>query len=210
MLELSDSAWLEFTARTAKYQVPAPNDDSVLLVALGSLTIWLWLSALALVPNSTLNPARSVSGVPLVFVVGAVQFTVALPPPHEQVSVYDLLAVIVGSVSLPEANLVPLHAPLAVQLDATGEVDQVSTGVSDPVAEVWLAVKLIVPAVCACATEPSRASDSVSSAHVSFCMPASVRIGHAGGAPICKTAAASGCRKSKNLRAQFAAGAAPG
>src|SRR5215510_9886357 len=146
---LSDSTPLVFTARMVKYQVPWPSAAMVVDVARGSLMVVTLLSELALMPYSTLKPARSVSVVPSVLRVGAVQFSVALPLPQVQVNVYDLLAVMVASVSLPEANLVPLHAPLAVQLDATGDVDQVSTGVRLPVAVVWLAVKLMVPAVCA-------------------------------------------------------------
>jgi hypothetical protein len=69
--------------------------------------------------------------------------------PQVQVNVYVLFAVIAGRVSVPDANLVPLQAPLAVQLVATGVVDQVSTGVRLPVADVLLAVKVMVPAVCA-------------------------------------------------------------
>ena len=57
-------------------------------------------------------------------------------------------------VSEPDANLVPLHPPLAVQLDATGVVDHVSLGITLPVPDVGLAVKVMVPAVCAFA--PSR------------------------------------------------------
>ena len=45
----------------------------------------------------------------------------------------------VASVCVPEAALVPDQPPLAVQLVATGLVDQVSTGAKLPVAEVLLA-----------------------------------------------------------------------
>jgi hypothetical protein len=97
-------------------------------------------------------------------VVGAVQLTVAVPPAQVQVSVYDLLEVMVASVSLPEANFEPLQSPLAVQPEATGEVDQVRTGVRLPVAEVWLAVKVMVPAVCARAKLPSNNRDNANTA----------------------------------------------
>src|SRR4051812_19289973 len=94
----------------------------------------------------------------------------AVPLPQAQVSVYDLLAVMVATVSLPEANLVPLQAPLAVQLEATGVVDQVSTGVRLPVAEVLFAVKLMVPAVCAWARDPSTSRGSARKACVNLCI----------------------------------------
>jgi hypothetical protein len=51
------------------------------------------------------------------------------------------------SVWAPEAALVPDQPPLAVQLVATGLVDQVRRGVISPVAEVALAVSVTVPAV---------------------------------------------------------------
>jgi hypothetical protein len=79
--------------------------------------------------------------------VGGVQLTVAAPFRQVQVSEYEVLVVIAGSVSLPDANLVPPQPPRAVQLEATGDVDQVSTGTKRPVAEVWFAVKLMLPAV---------------------------------------------------------------
>ena len=49
------------------------------------------------------------------------------------------------------AAAIPAEAHLEVcwQDVATGEVDQVSTGVTLPVPEVVLAVKVMVPAVCA-------------------------------------------------------------
>jgi hypothetical protein len=53
----------------------------------------------------------------------------------------------VATVSLPDANLVPLQPPLAVQLVATGEVDQVRTGAKLAVDDVLFAVKVMVPAV---------------------------------------------------------------
>src|SRR5689334_8057818 len=120
----------------------------------------------------------------------------------------------VASVSLPEANLVPLHAPLAVQLEATGVVDQVSTGVRLPVAEVWFAVKLMVPALCACAHEASTSRGRARKAIVSLCIfqpiasdaeagmlpakaPVLGRAGHAE-TSMSKTAAAQDCRQTKN------------
>src|SRR5215467_6162483 len=93
-----------------------------------------------------------------------------VPPPQVQVSVYDLLAVIEVSVSLPDANFVPLQPPLAVQLVATGDVDHVSTGVRLPVAVVWLPEKLMVPAVCACASEASSISGRANSPYETLCI----------------------------------------
>lgn len=84
-----------------------------------------------------------------VFLVGAVQLTVAEPVPQLQVSTYDLLLVIVASVWLPDASFVPLQAPLAVQDEATGDVDHVKTGTRLLVAVVLFAVKVMVPAVWA-------------------------------------------------------------
>jgi hypothetical protein len=55
------------------------------------------------------------------------------------------------SVWFPDAAFVPDHPPLAVQLVATGLVDQVSLGVTLPVPLLGLAVNVTVPAVCACA-----------------------------------------------------------
>jgi hypothetical protein len=167
---LADSTLLEFTARTAKYHVPVPSAVIVVLVAFGSLIDLLCDNAVALLPNSTLNPDRFVSALLSVFVVGAVQDTVAEPPPQLQVSVYDWLDVIAASVSLPEANLVPLHPPLARQLVATGVVDQVNTGTRLPVAEVCFAVKVTVPAVCACAAAPNNSSGSARSAYLNLCI----------------------------------------
>src|SRR5690349_19570955 len=57
----------------------------------------------------------------------------------------------VASVWVPEAAFVPDQPPLAVQLCATGLVDQVSTGVRLPVADVLLALSVTTPAVCALA-----------------------------------------------------------
>src|SRR5690348_2348172 len=57
----------------------------------------------------------------------------------------------VESVCVPEAAFVPDQPPLAVQLWATGLVDQVRTGVRLPVAEVLLAFSVTTPAVCALA-----------------------------------------------------------
>jgi hypothetical protein len=76
-----------------------------------------------------------------------------------------------ASVSLPEANLVPLQPPLAAQLDATGVVDQVSTGVTLPVPEAGLAVKVMVPAVCARANVPNNINDSAQDIFESLCIP---------------------------------------
>jgi hypothetical protein len=61
-------------------------------------------------------------------VVGTVQFTVAEPDPQVQVSVNVDVVLMLGRVWVPDAAFVPDQAPLAAQLDATGEVDQVSTG----------------------------------------------------------------------------------
>ena len=146
--------------------------------------------------------------------MGATQLRFAVPLPQAQVSVYDLLAVMVATVSLPEANLVPLHAPLAVQLEATGVVDHVSTGVRLPVAEVWFAVKLMVPAVCAWAKVPSSSKGSARKAFESLCifqpvasdaeagmLPARAPVlGRMAGesAPMFKTAATFDCRQKKN------------
>ena len=77
---------------------------------------------------------------------------------------------IVASVSEPEANFVPLHAPLAVQVDATGDVDQVSTGAKPVDEEVRFAVKVMVPAVWACANEPNNNSDSAKEAYETLCI----------------------------------------
>jgi hypothetical protein len=71
-----------------------------------------------------------------------------------------VLALIDAKVSLPEANLVPLQPPPAVQLVATGEVDQVSTGAKLAVEEILLEVKVMVPAVWAWAIEPNNSSGS--------------------------------------------------
>ena len=84
---------------------------------------------------------------PFEFFVGAVQVSAAVPLPQVQVSVYDLLDEMVASVSLPEANLVPLQPPLATQLDATGDVDHVSTGANALEEEVLFAVSVTVPAL---------------------------------------------------------------
>jgi len=78
--------------------------------------------------------------------------------------------VMLASVSLPEANLVPLHAPLAAQLEATGVVDQVSFGVRLPVADVWFALKVMEPAVCAWAKVPSNSRGSAKKAFESLCI----------------------------------------
>src|SRR5688572_3628570 len=75
-----------------------------------------------------------------------------------------------GKVSVPEANLVPLQAPLAVQLDATGVVDQVRTGVRLPVAEVLLAVNVMLHAVCAWAIEANNSIGSAKIAYETLCM----------------------------------------
>src|SRR6187431_2127565 len=56
----------------------------------------------------------------------------------------------------PEAALVPDQPPLAVQLVATGLVDQVRRGVISPVAEVELALSVTVPAVWACTADAAR------------------------------------------------------
>jgi hypothetical protein len=64
-----------------------------------------------------------------------------------QVIEYVVDLVIFAAVSLPEANFVPLQPPLAEQLEATGEVDQVSTGVALPLAEPGFADRFRVPAV---------------------------------------------------------------
>jgi hypothetical protein len=95
---------------------------------------------------------------------------VAVPLPQAQVSVYDLLELMVGSVSLPEANFVPVQPPLAAQLEATGEVDQVSTGAKLVVDEVLFAVNVMVPAVCACAKEASSSKGSAQRAFKILCM----------------------------------------
>src|SRR5689334_1688734 len=55
----------------------------------------------------------------------------------------------------PDAALVPDQPPLAVQLVATGFVDQVSLGVTLPVPLLGLAVSETVPAVCAWAAPAS-------------------------------------------------------
>src|ERR1043165_5013341 len=89
----ADSPPPVFTARTAKYQVPAPSAATLALVALGSLTDWEYVSDVALLPYTILKPFRFVSDEPSVFFVGAVQLILAVPLPHAQVSVYDLLAV---------------------------------------------------------------------------------------------------------------------
>jgi hypothetical protein len=72
--------------------------------------------------------------------------------------VYVLLEVMVDSVCEPDANLVPLHPPLATQLVAAGVVDHVSTGTRLPTAADLFTVKVTVPAVCACATWASNSS----------------------------------------------------
>src|SRR6185295_1786633 len=81
----------------------------------------------------------------------------------------------VARVSLPEANLVPLQPPLALQLLATGEVDQVSTGARLPVADVLFAEKLMVPAVWACAAAANASRGSTLSAFRSMCIFQSVK-----------------------------------
>ena len=81
-----------------------------------------------------------------------------------------MLLVIEARVSLPDANLVPLHPPLAVQLEATGDVDHVSTGTRLPVAEVLFAVNVTVPAVCACAIEPNNNIGRARNAYLNLCM----------------------------------------
>ena len=81
-----------------------------------------------------------------------------------------MLLVIEARVSLPDANLVPLHPPLAVQLEATGDVVHVSTGTRLPVAEVLLAVNVIVPAVWAWANEPSNRSGRANEANMNLCI----------------------------------------
>jgi len=78
--------------------------------------------------------------------------------------------VMVASVSLPDANFVPLQLPLAVQPEATGVVDHVSTGTRLPAAEVWFAVKVIVPAVCASASEPNNNIGRARSANLNLCI----------------------------------------
>src|SRR6195256_2026148 len=105
-LLLSDSSCLLFTARTAKYQVPPGNAVTDVPREAESLMTFCCPSELALVPYNTLKPARSASVELSVFCVGAVQVRLALPLFQVQVSVYDLLAVIVARVSLPEANFV--------------------------------------------------------------------------------------------------------
>jgi len=107
---------------------------------------------------------------PSVFCFGATQLSVADPLPQAHISVHDLLAVIEANVSVPEANLVPLQAPLAVQLEATGVVDQVSTGARLPVAEVLFAVKLMVPAVCAWASDPMTSKGNNMNPCVNLCI----------------------------------------
>jgi hypothetical protein len=95
------------------------------------------LSAVLLVPYTTLNAARSLRGEPLVFDEGATQRTVAVPLlPQVQVSVKERLEVMLGNVCVPEAAFVPDHPPLAAQLAAVGLVDHVRTGVMLPVADV--------------------------------------------------------------------------
>ncbi len=69
-----------------------------------------------------------------------------------------------ATVSEPDANLVPLHPPLAVQLEATGEVDHVSRGVTLPVPDVGLAVKVMVPAAWAFEAVAQRIRGSARSA----------------------------------------------
>jgi hypothetical protein len=81
-----------------------------------------------------------------------------------------LLLVMVASVSLPDANFVPLQPPPATQLVATGEVDHVRTGTRLPVADVLFAVKVIVPALCACASAPINSSGRAKKACLNLCI----------------------------------------
>ena len=110
----------------------------------------------------------------------------------------------VASVSVPEANFVPLQAPLAVQLVATGEVDQVSTGAKPVEDEVRFAVKVMVPAVCACAKVPNNSSGSARSAYETLCIFQPIASNAEAGAlpaksPVLGCAAGVG-RGSRNLR----------
>ena len=49
-----DSTPLLFTARTVKYQVPVASAATVALVAFGSLTVWLLVKDVELLPNRIL------------------------------------------------------------------------------------------------------------------------------------------------------------
>ena len=86
-LLLADSTLLVFTARTAKYHEAGASELSVALRRVMSSTMTLCVSDDALVPYTTLNRARLVNVDPSELVVGAVQFTVAVPEPQLQVSV---------------------------------------------------------------------------------------------------------------------------
>src|SRR4051794_28388499 len=72
MPPFADSTPLLFTARTVKYQVPVASAGTMALVAFGSVTAWLFVSDVELLPNRILKLARSVSALPSVFVVGGV------------------------------------------------------------------------------------------------------------------------------------------
>src|SRR6187455_1859749 len=76
---LSDSAPEVFTARTAKYQVPAPSAATDALVAVALLTDCERFRLLALVPYRIRYPLRLVSEEPSVFCVGATQLKFAVP-----------------------------------------------------------------------------------------------------------------------------------
>src|SRR5262245_31733056 len=66
----------------------------------------------------------------------------------------------VDSVWEPLAAFVPDQPPPAMQLRAAGVVDQVSTGVRLPVAEVRFARKVTTPAGCACAADQRNETNS--------------------------------------------------
>ena len=85
-LLLLDSTWPVLKARTEKYQVPVCSAQMDVLVAAGSLICLTLVSADVLVPYSTLYPARLVSALPSVLVVGRAQLMVAEPLPQVQVS----------------------------------------------------------------------------------------------------------------------------
>src|SRR5688500_19664460 len=68
---LADSTPLLFTARMVKYHVPWPSEPIEVEVARGSLMALVLVSAVELVPYSTLKLARAVGVVPSLFWVGA-------------------------------------------------------------------------------------------------------------------------------------------
>jgi hypothetical protein len=91
-----------------------------------------------------------------------------------------------------------------VQLVATGEVDQVSTGAKPVDEEVRFAVKVMVPAVCACANEPNNSSGSAKRAYETLCIFQPIASSAEAGAlpaksPVLGCAAGVG-RGSRNLR----------